>query len=116
MKVLETHTPSGSMPSAYFLRQTNHISIYFGHRSQIFIWVIEPLYSLCLAIIVTFLSHDVAPGSQITSCNKIDKPLVVYRFSGNVMMSIITLRKIRNSYTMGCSPVRGDNPRALAMF
>ena len=27
------------------------------------------------------LSHDVAPGSDITSCNKIDKPLVVYRFS-----------------------------------
>ena len=27
-------------------------------------------------------------------------------------MSLIT--KLRNSYTMGCPPVRGDNPRALA--
>ena len=27
------------------------------------------------------LSLDVAPGSDITPCNKIDKPLVVYRFS-----------------------------------
>ena len=27
------------------------------------------------------LSHDVASGSDITQCNKIDKPLVVYRFS-----------------------------------
>ena len=25
--------------------------------------------------------NDVAPGSDITPCNKIDKPLVVYRFS-----------------------------------
>ena len=27
------------------------------------------------------LSHDVTPGSGITPCNKIDIPLVVYRFS-----------------------------------
>ena len=39
------------------------------------------------------LSHDVASGSDITLCNKIDKPLVVYRFSGNGMTSNITLRK-----------------------
>ena len=39
------------------------------------------------------LSHDFASGSDIKLCNKIDKPLVVYRFSGNVMTSIITLRK-----------------------
>ena len=38
------------------------------------------------------LSYDVAPGSEITPCNKIDKPLVVYRFTGNVMTSITTLR------------------------
>ena len=40
----------------------------------------------------TFLSYDVASGSEITPCNKIDKPLVVYRFTGNVMTSITTLR------------------------
>ena len=39
------------------------------------------------------LSYDVASGSEITPCNKIDKPLVVYRFTGNVMMSITTLSK-----------------------
>ena len=38
------------------------------------------------------LSHDVASGSEITQCNKIDKPPVVYRFTGNVMMSIKMLR------------------------
>ena len=27
------------------------------------------------------LSHDAASGSDIMPCNKIDKPLVVYRFS-----------------------------------
>ena len=40
------------------------------------------------------LSYDVASGSEITPCNKIDKPLVVYRFSGNVMMSLTTLRTL----------------------
>ena len=39
-----------------------------------------------------YLSYDVASRSEITPCNKIDKPLVVYRFTGNVMTSITTLR------------------------
>ena len=47
-------------------------------------------------IFSTSLSYDVAsPGSsesEIRPCNKIDKPLVVYRFTGNVMTSITTLR------------------------
>ena len=38
------------------------------------------------------LSLNVASESEITPCNKIDKPLVVYRFTGNVMTSITTLR------------------------
>ena len=38
------------------------------------------------------LSYDVASGSEITPCNKICKPLVVYRFTGNVSTSITTLR------------------------
>ena len=38
------------------------------------------------------LSYDVASGSEITPCNKIDKHIVVYRFTGNVMTSITTLR------------------------
>ena len=37
------------------------------------------------------LSYDVASGSEITPCNKIDIPLVVYRFTGNVMMPITML-------------------------
>ena len=40
----------------------------------------------------SILSYDVASGSEITPCNKICKPLVVYRFSGNFMTSITTLR------------------------
>ena len=39
-----------------------------------------------------YLSYDVASRSEITPCNKIDKPLVVYIFLGNVMPSITTLR------------------------
>ena len=37
------------------------------------------------------LSHDLASESDITPCNKIDKPLVDYSFLGNVMTSITTL-------------------------
>ena len=32
----------------------------------------------------SYLSYDVASGSEITPCNKIGKPLVVCRFTGNV--------------------------------
>ena len=45
-----------------------------------------------LNIFKAILSYDVASGSEITPCNKIDKPLVVYRLTGNVMTSITTLR------------------------
>ena len=38
-----------------------------------------------------YSSYDVASGSEKTPSNKIDKPLVVYRFSGNFMTSITTL-------------------------
>ena len=41
---------------------------------------------------IFILSYDVASESEITPCNKIDKPLVVYRFTGNVITSITTLR------------------------
>ena len=54
-----------------------------------------PLYNLKTALDIftkIYLSYDVASGSEITPCNTIDKPLVVYRFTGNVMTSITTLR------------------------
>ena len=31
------------------------------------------------------LSYDIASGSEITPCIKVHKPLVVYRFLGNIM-------------------------------
>ena len=37
-------------------------------------------------------SDDIASWSGITPCNNIDKTLVVYRFTGNVMMSKTMLR------------------------
>ena len=39
-----------------------------------------------------YSSYDLGSGSEITPCNKIDKPLVVYRFTGNLMMSVTTFR------------------------
>ena len=44
------------------------------------------------AYVLLNLSNDIASGSKITPCNKIDKPLVVYIFTGNGMSSITTLR------------------------
>ena len=35
-------------------------------------------------ILYMSLSYDVVSGSEIKPCNKIDKPLVVYRFTGKV--------------------------------
>ena len=52
---------------------------------------------MCLSRLI-ILSYDVASGSGITPCNKIDKPLVVYRFSGNVMTSITTLCTYLQNY------------------
>ena len=42
------------------------------------------IYEMTLSVKLCF-SYDIASGSDITPCIKIDKPLVVYRFSGNVM-------------------------------
>ena len=45
-----------------------------------------------LVMLYLLLSYDVASGNEITPCNKTDKPLVVYMFTGNFMTSITTLR------------------------
>ena len=45
-------------------------------------------------------NYDVASGSEITPCNKIYKPLIVYRFTGNNMASITTLRTGRQNYNV----------------
>ena len=37
------------------------------------------------------LSYDIGSRSEITPYNKIDKPLVVYRFMGNAITSITML-------------------------
>ena len=64
---------------------------YFKHLFYIIVLLVIIFRNILLII----LSHEVASGSDIhnvTLCNKIGKPLVVYRFSGNVMIFIITLR------------------------
>ena len=95
------------------MRQINtHASGAFICVHKSYIPALKPLESLCtcadlpeilllsdvksIEILYTVryikLSYDVASGSEITPCNKIDKPLVVYRFTGNIMTSITTLR------------------------
>ena len=48
------------------------------------------------------LSHNFASRSDITLCNKINKPLVVCRFSGNVMACI------RDGKILTCSRQKCD--------
>ena len=55
------------------------------------------LFVLLIIVIVYYFNLFIFLWSDITPCIKIDQPLVVYRFSGNVMTSIITLRKIRET-------------------
>ena len=43
---------------------------------------------------VIYLQYNEASGSVITPCNKIDKPLMVYRFTGNVMTSAYIMTKL----------------------
>ena len=50
--------------------------------------------TFCTIYSLHCLSYDFASGSKITPCNKIDKPLVVYRFSGIVMTSITMLHTL----------------------
>ena len=38
-------------------------------------------------VIIIYHNYDIASVSEMTPCSKIDKPLVVYRFSGNLMSS-----------------------------
>ena len=52
------------------------------------------------------LSHDVASESDITPRNDIDKQLVVYRLTGNVLTSIIALRKISENLNVFTSKMQ----------
>ena len=49
----------------------------------------EIIGCMCL---IRYHNYDVVTGSEITPCNKIDKPLMVYIFSGNFMVYIIKQR------------------------
>ena len=55
--------------SVYFI--LNISIIHFNEQSDILDW-----------FSISSLSYDVASGSEITPCIKIDKPLVIYRFLG----------------------------------
>ena len=50
----------------------------------------EPLCSVPIDQ-TSILSYDVASERKITSCNKIDKSLVVCRYTRNVMMYVTSL-------------------------
>ena len=59
--------------------------------SEILFELVSILKNLRVRIIklLLYLSYDVASGSEITPCIKLDKPLAVYRFSGNVIAPMI---------------------------
>ena len=64
----------------------------FNDFSVVFPNFVSNGWNLMKLTLNKYLSYDVASGSEITPCNKICKPLVVYRFTGNVTTSITTLR------------------------
>ena len=53
----------------------------------------QNLKTNCIVVYMQ-LSYVVVSGSEITPYNKICKPLVVYRFTRNVITSITTLRML----------------------
>ena len=68
-------------------------------------------HSLSL-IILTYLIRT------MTLALIVKKSSFCYFFNANAVRIkldlVVTKAKLSNSYTMGCPPVRGDNPRALA--
>ena len=62
-------------------------------------------------MVYTALSHDDTSGIEITPCNIINKPLVVYRLVRN-MMSIITLLKSKILYFQSLpeAPKKEESP------
>ena len=55
-------------------------------------WILVHLTMGSTAICKNDFNHEFESESEITPCNKINKPVLVYRFTGNVMKSIKTLR------------------------
>ena len=58
--------------------------------SLIFFIIFIVLYCIVnnkIIVLYCIVLYSVASGSEITPCNKIDKPLVVYRFSAKVMIA-----------------------------
>ena len=71
-------------------------------------------------MIVTFYNRVHVKRGNHTFLSKSEKKYVYHdisRIAEYIMKRVSNVNpaaKIRNSYTMGCPPVRGDNPRALA--
>ena len=80
------------------------LSLGYSLFSTVISFIYLPMYKcqmICICVLnvnlyslFMFLSYDDASCSEIMPCNKIDKPLVVYRFMENVMTSITTLRTL----------------------
>ena len=82
--------PSMDSPTIFLMSlKAGGVGINLTAASRVFL--IDPV-SIIYKFYYYTLSYDVASGSEITPYNKIYKPLVVYRFLGNVMTSITTLR------------------------
>ena len=58
---------------------------------------------MVLLLFIHRLSYDVVSGIEITPCIKVDKPQVVYRFSGNFMKSITTLSTTLSTASLAMS-------------
>ena len=73
-----------------FISKDTHLVFSISHN--IALEMTDILKNNIQTTLIIYLSYGVASGSEITPCNRIDKSFVVYRFTGNVMTSITTLR------------------------
>ena len=64
---------------------------------QVLLYILDLYHTLSSV----FVYHTtLSLGVKMTPCNKTDKPLVIYRFSGNIITSITTLRTKWQNYNV----------------
>ena len=58
--------------------------------------------------------RNIAAFVNTSESSQLGRWTVIEEISCAVVIRTTVLKKLSNSFTMGCPPVRGDNPRALA--
>ena len=89
-----------------------YICMFNESKCALLLFIFVAFYICCIVIStkVIFFRHSQPEGAKVTSF----QAGYVFIYTFNKPHPNLPGRIVRNSYTMGCPPVRGDNPRALA--